>query len=178
LSKIVLVVIRVNPALNFMAKKKTSNEVLWGIAILGVFSLSLYLWTLHNVEQAKTWPVVDAVVTDSHFDTWTAINEGLTGNRVVRDGQFNFAFDYTNAGRQYTSKSFFAWGQPDSRWVRREYPIGRHFQAFYNPQDPSEAVVDPGTPSDVALGFTIVFFGILVVALILRFNQRKKQAVS
>jgi hypothetical protein len=45
------------------------------------------------------------------------------------------------------------------------YPIGQSFYAYYNPQDPSEAVVEPGYANMVLLILALIWLLISTIGL-------------
>ena len=87
------------------------------------------------------------------------------GSRVVSNSRLIFEFNYTVAGHSYASRRFYVWGRPSADRAVREYAVGQHLTARYNPEDPAEAVVEPGNVGHSLLIGSIVSLGLAALAI-------------
>lgn len=91
------------------------------------------------------------------------MSEGRYGNTLHRRPVLVFQFKYSVSGQQFVSSAFYRCGQPAVYDANTEYPIGQNFEAFYNPQDPSEAVVKPGYANTFYLVFSLILLPVAAV---------------
>ena len=155
----------------------TDNRINTGFIVMvictGVFCLSLHWLAYYEVMRAASWPSVDAVVSHCEVSTSSEIHYGAkTGPRVIQRADLSFQFTYAVGGHSYVSTRFYAWGQPSAYWAAREYPFGQHFTARYNPNDPAEAVVEPGSTGQAFLIASLILFGLATICLIYNFYLR------
>ena len=147
-----------------------------GIVMLictGVVCLSLHLLAYYEVMRATSWPSVDAIVSHCQVSTSSEIHYGAkTGPRVTQHADLSFKFTYSIGGQSYVSTRFYAWGKPSAFWVVSEYPVGQGFTARYNPNDPAEAVVEPGNTGQAFLIAALILFGLAAICLSYNFYQR------
>lgn len=147
-------------------------------AILFVFAIGAVflchsIWRNHNVIEARRWPATDAIVSSCQITSYTNLVERRWGNRIERHDEVTFAFTYTVAGHQYVSTRFYPLGQYQPKnWLVRQYQVGRHFAAHYNPNAPEQAVVEPGDLNFHTLVIAIFILGSSVLAVIYNFFQR------
>jgi hypothetical protein len=102
--------------------------------------------------QARSWPIVEGKITDSEVERENAIgdiDEEVQFKAVVK---YSFIVD----GRSYTGERVaFGLGTSnrpaDARKIVDRYPAGRTVEIHYNPNDPSDAVLE----TDVG-GFAII----------------------
>ncbi len=140
-------------------------------ALPGIISLFLHVFTYHSVLRAESWPTVDAVVRHWQFSRSSELSYGLTGNHVYWHTDVSLIFDYTVDGHSYSSTCFYASGQSPSVGVANDYPVGQHFLARYNPSNPSEAVVEPGSVGRMYLIAGLILIGVAVFALVCNYRD-------
>jgi hypothetical protein len=134
------------------------------ILTLGLCSLAVYLYQVYEIHQVNHWPKTDAEVTQSRITGYDYITQSRYGSRLHRHQEAIFEFKYEVAGRQYVSKCFCRVGDPP--WnAGSDYPVGFHFNAFYNPVDPAEATVDAGVAGDIFLVISCMLFAVGFIGL-------------
>ena len=144
---------------------------------IGAVCLFVHLLAYYKVTRAASWPSVDAVVSHCQVRTSSETYYGRTGNiGMTQCAVLSFEFTYTIGGHSYVSTRFYAFGQPAAWWVDREYPVGKHFTAYYNPNCPAEAVVEPGSTDHAFLIKTLVLLGLAALCLVYNFYQRRSSA--
>jgi hypothetical protein len=124
--------------------------ILGGLAAVGYFG-----WIAFQQSSAASWPTTQARIVTS---------------RVELDGDItraNIVFEYSVDGQSHRSTELWfnsepAGTQEDMQKLVAEYPLKRSIDVFYNPQDPSQAVVDPHKNAQLAK-WTIGFGCVAVV---------------
>lgn len=113
---------------------------------IGAAALTIFLGIpmVMNALASKGWPSIeDGVITVSEFTT----------NRDRDDGGTTYgasvAYDYTVNGTLHTGSNvhFGQYGTSDpsyGRGIVNRYPVGKKVRVYYNPDDPSASVLEPG----------------------------------
>lgn len=131
-------------------------------AIFGIVGLCIILFlgwpVLQNAKASQQWPSTKGAVTASEVirsrsdDGVQYKPEILYNYRVGKEDyqQGNIRYD----GDWSTSSSTYA-----NRMVQK-YPVGKQVDVYYDPDDPFEAVLEPGTSwaSYSLIGFGLIFF--------------------
>jgi hypothetical protein len=157
--------------LNAVKYYRISKWVILGGFIAGIAFLAYFIWGSRAVHQVEHWPATEGVVTACQITSSTNRAEGSSGTHFVRQDELTFAFSYTIAAHQYVSRRFSACGQPPA-YVVSQYPVGRRFQAHYNPNAPSEAVVEAGEVPYRVLWVSILLLSFFVSAVVYNLYQR------
>jgi hypothetical protein len=110
------------------------------IFLIGLGRLRKGLVELRKARQVLRWPTVPGVVTLSKLTTHMG-RDGLNFTSVVE-------YAYTVAGREYRSSmqwadSKVAAARKLAASVTMRYPKGQAVQVYYDPQQPSSAVLEP-----------------------------------
>ena len=103
------------------------------------------------------------------------VSETTTGNALL-------VYSYTVHGVRYENnrRSFFSEGaieSPDyAEEVVQQYPVGKEVTVYYNPDDPSDAVLEPGSVVPIIVPIIIGFFvcGFASIPLLVVRAERKK----
>ena len=111
-----------------------------GVFILGGLAFLVGTgWFALQVEASRTWPQVPAQVVSSEL-----------GFRVDSDNDRfvdpNVTFRYDIDGKTYTGDRV-SFGSGDAAWSQgrvNAYPVGRVIDVRVNPDDPTDAVIEPG----------------------------------
>jgi Protein of unknown function (DUF3592) len=135
------------------------------IVVLGLGVLAVYLYCDYELHQAEKWLKTDAKVTESRLITgYEYATQGRrTGFAMHKHLELIFSFKYAVSGHQYVSSNYYWVGSPNGYEATNEYPVGIEFSAYYNPIDPTEAVVEPGLINGLYLPVSII---LLIVGLI------------
>jgi hypothetical protein len=156
---------------NHRKEKITTWALVLMSALPGSVCLFLHLFTNYEVSQANSWPSVDAVVSHSEFSRSSYLSYGWTGNHVFWKTDFSFRFNYEVDGRSYTSTRFYASDRQPSVAAANEYPVGQHFRALYNPSNPADAVVEPGSVGRMYITLALILLGFSMFTLVCNFRQ-------
>ncbi|MGE5223389.1 MAG: DUF3592 domain-containing protein [Omnitrophica WOR_2 bacterium] len=136
--------------------------------------LTMLGWSLPGFIQAKSsqsWPSIPARITFSEIEEDRSI--GLDALILYRP---DIHYTYEVGGQIYTSRqlSVIDVSTPDKTTARDtvgNYPVGKPAYAYYNPKNPTQAVLVPGlspgvwVPLEIGGSFTavgLVFFTILI----------------
>ncbi|MEK9201533.1 MAG: DUF3592 domain-containing protein [Patescibacteria group bacterium] len=154
--------------------KATVVLLLMGIggAALTVF---LGIPMVMNALASKGWPSVDGVITVSEFTT----------NRDRDDGGTTYgasiAYDYTINGALYTGSNvhFGQYGTSDASYGRgivNRYPIGTHVRVYYDSDNPSTSVLEPGAgwSSFMVAGIGVLFTLVGFLGSFFQFKKYKR----
>ena len=106
----------------------------------GVLAVLFPIVSWMRVRASRSWPSVSGRVTESTLDVETHV--GKTDSYMPR-----IRYEYTIKGQTYESSPLNFWGSMGgSRSVAERttarYPTGAKVTVYYNPEMPSEAVLD------------------------------------
>ncbi len=120
------------------------------MALLGGIILTM------RVGRTKTWKTADGVITCSDMvaDAWRP-------SPIIE-------YNYEVGGRTYKADKVAAgWSNSLSDWeMVKKYPYGHTVKVFYNPDNPRQATLEPGTARLgmllTLMGVCLLFLGVLV----------------
>jgi hypothetical protein len=137
-----------------------TTDKLITIAVFGGFLfifdavlVGIIIATQRKVAQAKTWPAALGTVLFSTIE-WRRSNKGSAAYPVVQ-------YSYQVQGQGYQGRKIMPGpevGGTGAHKVVARYPIGTQVMVYYNPQNPSEALLERDTP-----GFVTIFWIVLIV---------------
>jgi len=114
----------------------------WIIAAVLLFRAGT---AIHDAFQARNWPSLDAIVTESDA-RWVEHRQPV--RRSMWSYQLHLRYEYIVGGRKYigTRAWFSAWGptenfNPLNAAVANKFPVGARVQAHYDPLNPSHSVL-------------------------------------
>jgi hypothetical protein len=138
-----------------------SNEnIIVGLTICGslfIFDaifLGIIFFTRRKVTQAANWPSTLGMVTSSRIEMRSSSEGGSTPYPVVN-------YSYPVMGQTYQGSKVMPGpdvGGIGARKVVERYPAGAQVMVYYNPDKPSEALLERSTP-----GFVKLFWIILII---------------
>lgn len=138
-----------------------SNEnIIVALAICGslfVFDaifLGIIFFTRRKVAQAASWPSTLGMVTSSRIEMRSSSEGGSTPYPMVN-------YSYQVSGQPYQGNKVMPGpdvGGSGARKVVERYPAGAQVMVYYNPEKPSEALLERSSP-----GFIKLFWIILIV---------------
>ncbi|MCP4642013.1 MAG: DUF3592 domain-containing protein [bacterium] len=117
--------------------------------------------------ESKSWPTVTARITRSEMEESEKARK--RNNRTVYDRYYKakIGYEYTVDGQTYTSDRIAVIGAGASK-VRRSaetkiqrYPVGKEVNAYYNPEKPSYAILEPGE-AGLRSGWFLKALGVLL----------------
>ena len=123
------------------------------IFIFDAIFLGIILVTQRKVSQAKNWPSVMGTVLFSTIE-WRRGNKGSSAYPVVQ-------YNYQVAGQAYQGSKIMPGpdvGGSGAHKVVARYPAGAQVMVYYNRENPSEALLERGTP-----GFVKILWIVLVL---------------
>ena len=113
-------------------------------------------------EESSEWPYVQGKIVKSKIEGWQ-VNFDFYKNAAIE-------YEYTIGEAKFKSARI-SYGNliaasEAKRRVLAKYPDGKDVRVYYNPQNMSQAVLEPGVPITV---FIIPIIGIIVVTISLSF---------
>ncbi|GJM06207.1 MAG: hypothetical protein DHS20C09_22030 [marine bacterium B5-7] len=164
--------------MNDNTSDQESRKINWELFIFGlVFSaFSLYIsyaiyWSHEKqTDAAANFVSVLSTILDTTVTQTTVRNATTTGN--TRTYVPSIHYEYEVDGKTYQSKRYKYLGDgysntQDAQSIVDGYPVGSKQTAYYNPNNPSEAVLHKSVPTEMSLMVFIpalfVFVGFLAV---------------
>src|SRR4051812_24644963 len=136
---------------------KTQVPFVFSLALM-VIGLGLALYTFKQISLGKgslNWPAVPATIDSSEVKATERVGEK---KRVYTTYSADIAFHFTVSGKEFTSnmamidqppKTFAA----DAQALVQKYPAGSTAMAHYNPQNPTEAVLETSVATSTYVAF-------------------------
>jgi hypothetical protein len=145
---------------------KTQVPFAFSLALM-VIGLGSALYSFKQISLAKgslNWPAVPATVVSSEVKATERVGEK---KRVYTTYSANIAFRFTLNGKEFNSNMVMVDQPPktfatDAQALVQKYPAGSSAMAHYNPQNPTEAVLETGVARSTYVAFV---FGLVVAAL-------------
>ncbi|MDB6034040.1 MAG: hypothetical protein JWM16_4378 [Verrucomicrobiales bacterium] len=145
---------------------KTQVPLVFSLALM-VIGLGLALYSFKQISLGKgslNWPAVPATVVSSAVKATERVGEK---KRVYTTYSADIAFHFTVDGKEFTSNLAMVDQPPktfatDAQALVQRYPAGSTTMAHYNPQNPSEAVLETGVAKSTYVAFV---FGLVLAAL-------------
>jgi hypothetical protein len=126
--------------------------------ILLLIDILLLVWiffTRRKVKQASNWPSVGGTVTLSTLREYEESDGYVTYPDVMYSYQVG---GYTYQGSRIAPGQ--AVGGSGARKVIARYPVGSQVTVFYNPQNPTEAVLEKKAPALFLLWLMLIIFNL------------------
>ena len=153
-------------------RKAVSTKVVVGLffLIIGIGVTVLGVKYMCEAKASKSWPTTSAKITKSVVDVK---REGV-GQSEKRMYSAEISFDYTVEGIKHSSSKVWIGGlsrtnrKSRSQKIVDKYKVGSTAKAFYDPNDPRMAILEPGlshasvTVTIIGLVFSIL--GVLIMA--------------
>jgi len=138
---------------------------------LGIYMLSRYARERKKTAEAQAWPsvvgsVVEAAVAESTQVSTDPEDSMIQGKVYTPRVVYTYAVDgvsYHGERIRVGAQTFVSSRRKVEQELAR-YPVGGEVRVYYNPQNPAEALLEPGVPSRATLIVGIVF---LTVALMM-----------
>ena len=115
------------------------------LVIFDAIFLGIILFTRRKVSKASTWPSTLGTVTESRIQMRSNSDGGRTSYPLVR-------YAYQIVGRAYESQKVMPGmdvGGSGAHRVVARYPVGAQVMVYYNPENPSEALLERGMPGHI-----------------------------
>lgn len=115
------------------------------LVIFDAIFLGIILFTRRKVSKASTWPSTLGTVTESRIQMRSNSDGGRTSYPLVR-------YAYQIVGRAYESQKVMPGmdvGGSGAHRVVARYPVGAQVMVYYNPENPSDALLERGMPGHI-----------------------------
>lgn len=122
---------------------------------------------LDEAKASEDWPTVTGVVIESDVEARQDRDRNGNGNRSSTTYKAIVVYDYTVDGKEYSSGRIWFGSdistsdQAQMRNIVKGYPTGSDVKVYYNPDDPAEAVLQPGV--FFTSYFLLIFGGVFAV---------------
>ena len=138
--------------------------------VIGIFIMIAGIRNRKKAEESTSWPSVQGMVTNAWVETQE--HEDEDGSKTITHFP-RWEYEFAVSGKTYSSQniSFSGTGGSRRETVARDglkqYPLNSEVQVFYNPSNPEEAVLVPGTQGTMALVYfggvlALIMFGVIV----------------
>jgi len=153
-------------------------------AVILVYTINLS----YQSNSSTNWPTTQGTILSSEVESHTTKKYDKNGHASTStDYRAKILYQYAINGTYYSSDEISLmyssfWGDiNEAQQLVEKYPAGKNVTIHYNPESPSEAVLEPGTaPSSMmnfmTCGATLIPLGIIFLLLALR--KRKKSMPS
>lgn len=133
---------------------------------IGAFLIYFSLRSRKKADASQSWPSINGQVTESRVDHSTSIDsdgdQRASYTPVVR-------YTYQVMGQTYTGKNISFGGQPSygnpgkAQAALERFPAGEVIAVYYNPENPSEAVLERqagGATLSMVIGIIFLLVGL------------------
>lgn len=131
--------------------------------IIGAAILRYAMRTAEKARQSESWPATEGEI--AHSATLYQTDSTATSNGVATF-KADVAYHYKVHGANYSSSKValldLASSSGRAQSIVQRYPDKAKVQVYYNPADPSEAILEPG--SVAGINFLYFFGGIFAAA--------------
>ncbi len=120
--------------------------------LIGFWLLFFVFFKYYKGIVSENWPTTKGVVTSSFVEK--VLRESSSGTKVKEN--LKIEFDYFLENQKYHSTNF---GNIEGllQNIVEKYPIGKNIKVYYNPDNPMEAILNPG----FSLGTSYIMFIII-----------------
>lgn len=125
---------------------------------VGLYFINKGIEDIQNARQSTTWPQAPATITESEVTSSRSSKGGRSYKAKV-------AYEYSANGRMHSAtKVFFgdgiSAGPKYAHAIVARHPLGTATQAYYHPDRPALAVLEPGLTkrSFISAAFGLLFF--------------------
>ena len=138
----------------------------WAVLLVGAFSIYLGVANTLRAQASASWPSVEGAVIRTTIDRESS-RTGTSGSSTSTTWRPVVTYEYSvgatkHEGQRISYGEYATSERSDAEAVVGKYPAGTRVQVHYRPDDPRQAVLEPG-----AVGIPWFFFAIgLVFALV------------
>ncbi|OWY37951.1 hypothetical protein CEK28_14990 [Xenophilus sp. AP218F] len=151
------------------------NQIIAGLALVAIgVAASLYLWQQARLaEAAGDWPIAHGVIEASLLDSRPRRGGGDSSGQLEYRALIRYRYSVGGATHHSQIRRFPDPGYGASAELAREvvnrYPPGSAAQVRYNPDNPAQACLEPGSHWSLWAGRAIaLLFAVAGTALLLR----------
>ena len=161
--------------------------VLVVISLIGLASLYKGFTTLTRGAGSSDWPTTQGVIVSSEIQSISRTRESTRRQRkkfgVRRVKRYTVyrplvTYRYTVNGQTYTQRNLDVNGsseyrkQSSAEAILEKYPVGQEVTVYYDPDNPRDALLEPGEDRGSVLLFFVVGMFMLGVAGMIIVNER------
>ena len=136
--------------------------------------VTLFVLVWGSVTLVADWSAVAGFVRAVRSGGWATADGVVTRCELVRQGRgsrLELAYTFTAGGREYTGHDYQAdpatRATGDRAMMLATFPAGTPVTVSYDPDNPADAVLDPGTkPAELAALFPILTFNLLTAGAV------------
>lgn len=130
--------------------------------ILNVIFLAILFFTRRRMAAVRQWPSTMGTVNTSYLERRSSSEGGYTNYPVV-----HYSYQVSGQAHQGTkiAPGMEVGGTGAGKVVAR-YPAGAQVMVFYNPQNPSDAVLETKAPAQWILWLLLIVFDIALCGVI------------
>lgn len=121
--------------------------------LLGLGAAAVCVWKIYESLQARHWPCVQAVVTQSEIREFWHSDDGFQERAYAVDVRYSYRVgekEFTGTRIGINDPPF-----PRREWAeafRNEFPVGRTLEARHHPERPERSLLRLGTPGYLYVG--------------------------
>ena len=134
--------------------------------LIGIFLIINGIRNRKKAEESTSWPSVEGTITRAWVETHE--HEDDDGSKTITHFP-RWEYEYIVSGSTYTSENISFGGiagsrhEFDAREGLKQYPLNSEVQVFYNPSNPEEAILVPGTQGTMK---TVIIGGVLALIML------------
>ncbi len=128
--------------------------ILFVLVILNAIFLAIIFFTQRKVNAISEWPSTTATIQASEIELRSSSESGNTEYPVVR-------YSYKVMGQEYQGRKIspgMEVGGTGARSVVARYTVNAQVPVYYNPQDPTDAVLEKKAGSQMLLWILLIVF--------------------
>lgn len=134
---------------------------------------------VRKAKQAEQWPVAPGRILPSEVSH--SVSRDRDGTSVTWKPHVFYEYDVEGSkfkSDRLTGISFYSSNRRAAYRTVHNYPVGKEVDAYYNPEDPSDSMLEPGitTGGVVLIVVLIAFFGLAGVLLMSAQNAERASA--
>jgi hypothetical protein len=132
------------------------------LLILNVVFLGIIFFMRRKMASVSQWPSTMGTVNNSHLERRHSSDDGSTNYPVVQ-------YSYQVQGQVYQGSKLAPGpevGGSGAGKVVARYPAGAQVMVFYNPQNPSEAVLERNAPAQWLMWLILIIFDLALCGAI------------
>ncbi len=142
----------------------------------GLFFVILGIAWIFWGKASTSWPTTEGIILESRVIESTTVSTTRRGH-ITSSITYtpHVVYRYRVAGKSYKSDRICFGALDESTWsIVNRYPVGKKVKVHYNPKDPGDSVLEPGS----MLSGNLIFIGMgLVTVLIFGRGWRRRRAL-
>ena len=140
----------------------TVGIIVFVLLILNVIFLGIIFFMRRRMAAVRQWPSTMGTVNTSYLERRSSSDSGYTNYPVVQ-------YSYQVGGQPYQGMKIAPGpdvGGTGAGKVVARYPAGAQVMVFYNPQNPSDAVLETKAPAQWIMWLILIVFDVALCGVI------------